>query len=83
MLKIKKSLSLHLPHFDLAPPRPMQLSPVREDNDELMQAVQADPDEHDNNWELNERPDGAELDTFWNSVEDDVRRDPDWFRFDD
>ena len=82
MLSIKKSFSLTLPKFSTGSSQPMQLSPVRIDNDELTQAVVADPDSHDNNWELNERPDEAELEAFWTSVEEDVKKDPTWFAFD-
>jgi len=60
----------------------MQLSPVQDDSDELTQDVAADPDTHDNNWELNERPDEEELESFWTTVEADVKKDPTWFTFD-
>lgn len=84
MLKIKQTFHLHLPHLSFNPPQPMELSPVAEDDDdELTRAMQADPDEHDNNWQLGERPDGAELGEFWNRVEADVHKDPKWFTFED
>ncbi len=83
MLKIKKSLSFSLPHLDLSSVKPMQLSPVANDGDELTEAVATDPDTHDNNWELNDRPDEAELEAFWTNVESDVKKDPKWFTFDD
>lgn len=83
MLKIKQTFHLNLPHISLSSPQPMELSTVRDDSDELTQAVQADPDDHDNNWELNERPDEDELDTFWTNVEADVKKDPKWFTFDE
>lgn len=83
MLKIKKSLSLSLPSLGVNASKPMQLSPISSDEDELVRAVDADPDDHDDNWELNDRPDTAELEQFWTSVEEDVRKDPTWFTFDD
>lgn len=82
MLKIKKGFSLSLPSFGASSVGPMKLSPVRNDNDELSQAVVADPDTHDNNWELNDRPDENELEAFWSNVEADVKKDPKWFTFD-
>lgn len=82
MLSIKKTLSFSLPTFNTSSAGPMQLSPVRTDNDELSQAVSTDPDTHDNNWELNDRPDENELEAFWSNVEADVRSDPTWFTFD-
>ncbi len=81
MLKIPKTFSVSLPHFQTTP-HPMNLSPVTIDDDELSQAVVADPDEHDNNWQLNERPDEVALEAFWNQVDDDVKKDPTWFTFD-
>lgn len=83
MLKIKKSFSLHLPHLQLTSTQPMELSAVLDDGDELSQAMKADPDDHDDNWVLTDRPDESELDAFWTTVEDDVRKDPKWFTFDD
>lgn len=60
----------------------MQLSPVAlDDNDELTQAIVNAPIDHDDNWELNERPDFQELNQFWTAVVDDVAHDPEWFKF--
>lgn len=81
MLKIKKPL-FSLPHFDTTSVKPMKLSVVRDDGDELSLAVATDPDTHDNNWELNDRPDEVELEAFWNTVEADIKKDPKWFTFD-
>lgn len=81
MLKIKKSL-FSLPTFTTTAVKPMKLSPVTADNDELSVAVATDPDTHDNNWELNDRPDEHELEAFWTGVEEDVKKDPTWFAFD-
>jgi hypothetical protein len=82
MLKLKKSFSLHLPRLDVGGSKPMNLSPVTVDSDELTKAVISDPDAHDDNWELTDRPDEAELEAYWNQVEADVQKDPSWFRFD-
>lgn len=80
MLSIKKSLSFSLPKLHSS--KPMQLSAVTVDDAELSRSLDSDPDEHDNNWELNERPDENELEAFWNTVEADVKKDPSWFAFD-
>lgn len=81
MLTIKKrKFSLTLPQLSLGT-KPVELSPVIADDDELTRDIASDPDVHDDNWELSERPDGQQLETFWNSVEQDIARDPTWFRF--
>jgi hypothetical protein len=82
MLQIKKSFSLSLPSFSSSGSKQMELSPVCADDDELTQDLIADPDMHDNNWELNDRPDEHELEAFWTGVEQDVKKDPTWFAFD-
>ena len=82
MLHIKKTFSLSLPHITTSTSKPMELSPVRTDDDELTQDVIADPDTHDNNWQLADRPDEQELEAFWTGVEQDVKKDPTWFAFD-
>ncbi len=83
MLKIKRTFHLSIPTFGLASTRSLQLSPVPDDGDELTQAVAADTVDHDDNWVLGERPDEAELDAFWDTVEKDIQKDPSWFKFDD
>lgn len=82
MLKISTTPHISLPHIDLGGSKPMQLSPVTDDSDELTQAVSADPVDHDDNWELTDGPDEAELDAFWTNVEKDIQKDPSWFTFD-
>lgn len=83
MLKIKPTFHLSLPHLSLRAPQPLQLSPVTDDGDELTQAVADDSINHDDNWQLTDRPSEAELDEFWTRVEKDIARDPSWFRFDE
>lgn len=83
MLKIKKSRSFSLPRLSLGGSRPMQLSAVPVDEDELTQAVVGDTKDHDNNWELTDRPDTDELEAYWGAVEQDVRKDPLWIAIDD
>lgn len=80
MLKIKNTHHLSLPHLNLSS-SPMQFSPITGDSDELTQAIDSYTAEHDNRWELNERPDIGELTEFWTTVEADVANDPEWFKF--
>lgn len=80
MLQIKHKHHIKLPHLSFSSPS-MQLSPVPIDDDELTQAIVTDSQNHDNQWELNERPDMGELTEFWSEVEADVQNDPEWFRF--
>ena len=82
MLKMKHKHHLDFPHITLSAHQ-MELSPVLADSDELTQAILDDPIAHDDDWELNERPDTQELTQFWSEVEADVANDPKWFRFEE
>lgn len=81
MLKIKQKLHLSLPHFDLKASQPVAFSPVTDDDDELTQAIVAEPLQHDDEWQLEEHPDENKLEQFWESVEDDIKHDPKWIKF--
>jgi hypothetical protein len=81
MLELKKTHHMNFPHLDFSLPRKMQLAPVEADDDELSQAIEADPIDHDDNWELVERPDPGKLEAFWAAVVDDVKSDPEWSTF--
>lgn len=83
MLKIKQTFHISLPSLGLTQAKPLQLSPVIDDGDELTQAVKADTVDHDDNWQLTDRPNETELDQFWDKVEKDIAKDPSWFKFDD
>ncbi|MGB3023358.1 MAG: hypothetical protein WBB39_00990 [Candidatus Saccharimonadales bacterium] len=65
MLKIPKSPRISLPHLDLSASKPMQLSPVTDDGDELTQAVSDDPIDHDDKWELSDVIDEQAITDFW------------------
>jgi hypothetical protein len=80
MLKLKHKHHIRLPHLTLTGSA-MHLSPVLIDEDELTQAIVNDQVDHDNEWELSERPDVGELTQFWTEVEADVQNDPEWFHF--
>ena len=82
MLKLKHHM--HLPSLTLAARQPLHLAPVPvsdDDDDELTQAIAADPADHDDNWTLEERPDTRELESFWTDVATDLKKDPDWTDF--
>ena len=83
MLKLSKHHYLSLPNFGPVLPHSMRLAPVVDDTDELTQAIIHDPIDHDDNWELSERPDTTELVSYWEHVEEDVRNDPEWKKLSD
>lgn len=76
-LKLQHHLSLPRIRFGSAHP---QLSALRVDNDELIQAI--DAEKHTDEWDLNDV--GADgLDQFWDGVESDLKKDPTWYTFSD
>ncbi len=83
MLKIKQTFHLSLPHLQLHRAQPLQFTPVIDDNDELTQAIVDDTVQHDDEWELDERPDTSQLEEYWDEVEDDIEHDPKWIKFSD
>lgn len=80
MLEIKQKHHVALPHIQFSS-QPMQFAPVTDDGDELTQAIQEDPASHDDDWQLEERPDTSTLEEYWETVETDVKNDPKWFNF--
>lgn len=50
------------------PHRHMQFAPVEDDDDDLSNLIKADPDTHDNNWQLNDELDGSKLEAFWDDA---------------
>jgi hypothetical protein len=81
MLEINKTHHMNFPHLSFSLPHQMQLATVTADDDELSQAIEADPIDHDNNWELVEHPDPGKLEAFWDAVVADVKNDPEWNTF--
>lgn len=78
---------LHLsprPHHSLLsrpqPNRRLEFSPIPVEDDELLQAIEAD---HQEPWRLDPTPDSTELGKFWSSVEEDLHNDPSWVSFSD
>lgn len=78
MLKLSKHHYLSLPDFGSVLPHSMHLESVVNDSDALTQAILHDPIDHDDNWELVERPDMRELTSYWEQVEHDLLTDPEW-----
>lgn len=83
MLKIKQTFHLSLPHLRLRRSQSVQFTQVIDDTDELTQAIVTDPAAHDDEWELDERPDTSQLEAYWDEVEDDIEHDPKWIKFSD
>lgn len=83
MLHLKKHLTLFASPQSGSPARALMLSPVSDDDDELIQNINNDATLHDDNWQLTPTPDTEQLDSFWNGVVTDIENDPEWIRFDD
>ena len=81
MLKLKRSYHLDFSGLALSLPRTMHLSNVPADEDELAQAITRDPVDHDDNWQLTDRPDTDELEQYWTTVEEEIKSDPEWIDF--
>lgn len=81
MLHIKQKFHLSLPHVQLGASKPLQFTPVVDDQDELTQAIADDVTQHDDDWELEERPNEERLEQYWNDVENDIEHDPKWIKF--
>lgn len=77
MLKIKSKFALKLPEMPTLP-KQMEFEPVTTDNDELIESIDNQLDQHDDNWQLTETPDSAELEDYWSKVETDIAHDPEW-----
>lgn len=78
MLEIKQKFHLQLPHLQLLPKRKLEFSKPEPEDDELIDAIDDEMEEHDDDWQLAERPDTKELVQYWDKVEDDVLHDPEW-----
>lgn len=76
MLHLKHSHHFHLPHMTSV--RPLQLSTVVSEHDELIEDIEKSTEQP---WELVDTPDAQGLDTFWSGVESDLKKDPSWFTF--
>ena len=77
MLKIHHNFSLFSPLNQSS--RRVRLGTVAHEDDELITAIEHGSDEV---WTLDKSPDVAKLDEFWSGVEEDLKKDPDWFSFD-
>jgi hypothetical protein len=80
MLHLKTHHQFHLPHIRT---QSLQLSAVQSDDDELLYDLDNAVDIHDDNWTLDASRDTHQLTTFWSGVEEDLKKDPSWFQFDD
>lgn len=80
MLTLKKSF--HLPSLSFGAAH-LELSPVTNEDDELIQAIENQVIDHDDNWTLDPVPDSGELEREWTAIVDDIEHDPEWERFSD
>lgn len=78
MLQLHHAHRFPIPHLTHSAHK-LVLSPVSSENDELIMAIEQ---EHaSNNWTLENNPDVAGLDDYWTHVEEDLKKDPEWFNF--
>lgn len=80
MLKLKHHY--HFPSLALTA-RPVVLSTVRDEEDELIRDIDAQTDTHDDNWTLEATPDSEVLEQRWSQIVEDVEHDPEWQKFAD
>lgn len=76
MLKLHRTFSLS-PFSQSS--RRLKLSAVHHEDDELIAAIERD--RTGEVWTLDKTPDVTGLDEFWTGVEEDLKKDPDWFSF--
>ncbi len=67
---------IELPHF--APSRELALSPITDEDDELINDSQG---ENAQAIVLDGSPDVQGLEEFWSGVQQDLESDPEWFNF--
>lgn len=79
MLKIKSRHLLNSFRIGQGGYKPLELSPVVSENDELIQEIEADAER--DTWTLSPVPDTEQLASFWASVEQDIQNDPEWVQF--
>lgn len=78
MLKLHRNLPRFSPFSQSS--RRVQLSAAHHEDDELITAIERG--HNDEVWTLDKTPDVAKLDEFWTNVEEDLKKDPEWFSFD-
>lgn len=71
MQELVKTVLEHLPPLS----RPVAFEPVQSDSDELTQAIENDIHAQDDDWQLQETPDPAQLEAFWDTVLSDLGAD--------
>lgn len=83
MLKIKQKFHVKLPHLPIFRSHTLEFSTPNPENDELIAAIDNETATREDDWQLTERPDTAELTQYWDKVEDDILHDPQWIQVDD
>ncbi|HTK39690.1 MAG TPA: hypothetical protein VL362_02390 [Patescibacteria group bacterium] len=82
MLTLKKRRHIHFPSIALGAHQ-LQMSPILSEDDELIEAIDNQTDANDDNWSLEPVPDTIELTKYWQTVEHDIAKDPEWITFSD
>lgn len=79
MLEIKPKYNIDLPALPSIQLQamPVEFDPPVEEDDELIQAIEEETTSQDV-WQLQERPDPTELESYWRKVEADIQNDPEW-----
>lgn len=81
MLKLKKRLQL--PSLASFSTKQLALSPVIDEDDELIVDAEQQARERDDRWTLDATPDTEQLQRDWEEITDDIRHDPEWITFSD
>ena len=76
MLHLKKHLTFFTPSTPVS--HQLVLTPVLDDDDELIQEINA---AHEEAWQLEKTLDSGVLESFWSGVQRDLKQDPDWVDF--
>ena len=79
MLEINRNYNIGLPALRSIQRQamPVEFDPPVEEDDELIQAIEEETTSQDV-WQLQERPDPTELESYWRKVEADIQNDPEW-----
>lgn len=81
MLKLKKRF--HFPNFSGFSSKELVLSPVVDEDDELIVDPEQQAQTRDDRWTLDATPDTEQLQRDWEAITEDIRHDPEWITFSD
>lgn len=81
MLKLKKRLQF--PQLSNLGSKQLALSPVVNEDDELIVDEEQQAQIRDDRWTLEATPDTEKLQHDWEEITEDIRHDPEWISFSD